>query len=946
MARLWDVASGKEIRRFDHRHTNGVRSVAFSPDGKQVLTGSSDDTALLWDTASGKEIRSFEGHAAGIASVAFSPDGKHILTGSADCTSRIWDAATGKELCMLVSFTNGDWAVVDSAGRFDASNGGDVEGLHWVIGNEPIELVQLKERNYDPGLLAKKLGFNKEPLRRVEAFDNPKLFPEVKLTPPAPGQTRFDIRLTNRGGGIGRVVVKINGKEFSPDARGGAPDPNAATLSIPLDLANDPRLVRGKKNEIEVQAFNAEGYLSSRGLSITFDDPRETDVVEKPDVWALVVGISHYQGGKIDLHYAAKDADDFATGFQIAANRLFGSDKVHLTKLTSPPPDDPKQPDADHRPTHDNLLRALAELQDPKRVKPTDILVVYMAGHGVNRGGSDDSFCYLTCDAQSANLSDPEVRKEWTISDQELTEWIAKSPAQHQVMILDTCHSGKVVEDLTKPRDISSSQERALERLKDRTGLHILAGCAADSASYEASCYGQGVLTYSLLLGMRGGALKEDQFVDVGTLFNFAVDKVPALAGELGGIQRPVIASPKGSSFEIGQVTEEDKPRIPLQPVRPMVLRTIFQDEDYLDPLNLSEQMDELFRTVAARGNHPPLTFVDARKLPGAYRVAGGYRISAGKVTVTVRLAPAEEKGVAFEVRGETAKLCGPGSKNCRGNPETTSSADNRTVTGETRQANSLQWLLSAMSWRMIGTQMPALSSWPCTVDGECMLRLGPPGPTPVEPTLQRIGSSGWLPLYRARRARVGPRNPQLGESKNAEDRDAPIVLPNRSAFPAAVRRDPSLFRRSGLGAVRVPNRPGLRHVRFPRQRLPLVGRLAESRTAEELRRNRCAARHTTPDGDSFTVTPILMVHRRPWRQSRAYSASWEKRCFLATLISCASTQSYASQGLVLIEMSWDTTCDNPKIVDLDPLGANRLHRRRIGISFLLRLIRSCASWS
>ena len=144
-----------------------------------------------------------------------------------------------------------------------------------------------------------------------------------------------------------------------------------------------------------------------------------------------------------------------------------------------------------------------------------------LAGHGVTRSGADDGFYYLTCDAQSAELNDPAIRQQWAISDQELTAAIAKSPALKQVMILDTCHSGRLIEDLTAKRDISSNEVRALERIKDRTGLHILAGCASDSGSYEASRYGQGVLTYSLLLGMQGAALKEDQFVDVGTLFQF-----------------------------------------------------------------------------------------------------------------------------------------------------------------------------------------------------------------------------------------------------------------------------------------------------------------------------------------------------------------------------------------------------------------------------------------
>jgi WD40 repeat protein len=646
-ARLWDVTTAAEICKFEG-HSRSIESVAFSADGRHLLTGSADHTARLWEVATGAEICRFEGHCDAIDSVAFSPNGRHVLTESLDRTARLWDAKTGQELCTLASFRDGSWAVVDPLGRFDASNDGEVDGLHWVVGNEPVELAQLKDRYYEPGLLAKLMGFNEEPLREVSAFHAPKLYPEVMVTKATAGATTFTIDLKNRGGGIGRVLVKVNGKEMIADARGPDHDPNAEALSLEIDLADDPRLKPGEENVIEVQAYNAEGYLRSRGLRFTYTPPGEAEIA-KPDVWAIIAGASDYRGDEIDLRYAAKDAQDFATSLQLAAGRLFGADKVHLTLLST------DQDDPSATPTRDNLVKAL---EDARRAKPGDVLVVYMAGHGVNFGGQDGDFYYLTGDARTANLSDPEVRRLTSLSSQELTELIKAIPALKQVMILDTCSAGRLVDKLTESRRVPSSQIRALERVKDRTGMHILAGCAAEAVSYETSRYGQGLLTHSLLLGMRGAALREDEYVDVGKLFHFAADKVPELAKGIGGIQRPELAIPKGgASFDVGRLTSEDKVRVPLKSARPLVLRCYFGDKRRRrDVLGLSKQINDVLRDQSAHGEGAPV-FVDADEFPGAYQVAGDYQVEAKDIRVTVFIGRGKVDVAEFEVSGQTTDL-------------------------------------------------------------------------------------------------------------------------------------------------------------------------------------------------------------------------------------------------------------------------------------------------
>jgi len=96
--RLWDLATGKQLRRLSHGSI--VTAVSFSPDGKTLASGSEEQTVRVWDLATGKELQRLS-HDSPVNAVSFSPDGKTLATGSHDTTARVWDLATGKELQRL-----------------------------------------------------------------------------------------------------------------------------------------------------------------------------------------------------------------------------------------------------------------------------------------------------------------------------------------------------------------------------------------------------------------------------------------------------------------------------------------------------------------------------------------------------------------------------------------------------------------------------------------------------------------------------------------------------------------------------------------------------------------------------------------------------------------------------------------------------------------------------
>lgn len=203
----WDTQTGVVIDRFRGHHEQ-VNSLAVAPTargGIYVLAGSNDNTAKLWDSANnvvkqlelsqrpmddpigsefiGGEIQTYRGHANDVSAVAFSPatpsdpsGGQFVLTGSRDNTTKIWERDSGKEIATLIALDSIDWVVTTPSGLFDASPGA-MNLMHFVVGTEAIDLEQLKERYYDPGLLAKLMGFSQDPLRSVKNFSAPPPLP-------------------------------------------------------------------------------------------------------------------------------------------------------------------------------------------------------------------------------------------------------------------------------------------------------------------------------------------------------------------------------------------------------------------------------------------------------------------------------------------------------------------------------------------------------------------------------------------------------------------------------------------------------------------------------------------------------------------------------------------------------------------------------------------------
>jgi dipeptidyl aminopeptidase/acylaminoacyl peptidase len=131
--RLWDAASGKEIRQMGGGAVwKWVQSLAFSPDGRVLASGREDGTIRMFEVASGKETRRVLGHKGTIYSIAVSSDGKFLASGGEDRIIRIWDLETGKELRQLKEHSETIHSIaVSHDGRYLISGANDKTVRLW-----------------------------------------------------------------------------------------------------------------------------------------------------------------------------------------------------------------------------------------------------------------------------------------------------------------------------------------------------------------------------------------------------------------------------------------------------------------------------------------------------------------------------------------------------------------------------------------------------------------------------------------------------------------------------------------------------------------------------------------------------------------------------------------------------------------------------------------------
>ncbi len=241
----------------------------------------------------------------------------------------------------------------------------------------------------------------------------------------------------------------------------------------------------------------------------------------------------------------------------------------------------------------------------------------------------------MTSTAGNVDLNQrKDKRIETCVSSMEINEALKSIKSNKQILILDACHSGEIAKLLEKDKAMSTTQEKALESLEDKTGVYILASSEAEQKSFEADALTHGLLTFSLLRGMSGEATEGD-IIDVVDLLSYASKEAEKIGKqELGKSQRPVLGISKGgSSFPIGFKNESLRVDLPKNKIR-IGNPNFISIPLYNDPEKLAVKMLSKIKELGAIGSKEPFVF-DRRGGKDSYKFTGSYKVSGNEIVLT-----------------------------------------------------------------------------------------------------------------------------------------------------------------------------------------------------------------------------------------------------------------------------------------------------------------------
>lgn len=511
---------------------NRVRLTKKMADGDSLTAASISFTANLLalstniqriklfnlnDLSVSNEIKTTEN----ISSLQFINQGKQLVGADEKGVLHVWDVRLANELLKLIS-TDSGWTVVDNTGRFDSSEGG-MPNVSWSAAGKDIPIDNFSENYYEPGVLATHLNngtfINQQPQTVQKGISLP---PEVSLTVPAGSSAGEEIQVSfeivDAGGGIGEHRFYHNGKIIDNSLQNDSSDTEI-----------DGKLHR-KVSYTVVSSAGINKFKVIAANKMGIDSPPQQQSIQaagseaQAKLHVVVIGINKYKDNKLDLTYSVADAQAIASTLT-NKNQLAFKDFITHDLL-------------DHGATKNTITDKFTQITENSQ---NDVLVVYLAGHGIAINGE-----WYFLPHETTLQENEQYFADVGISAKQIETLLAKIPAQKILVMIDSCYSGAGLKAL---ENLQNSQRHFSRALSKSVGIVVLTATRKDQEAMELAELGHGLFTYIVHKGMQGAADSHphDQKISAHELANYSTTTIPAFSKKYSE------ASQEPTSFTIGE---------------------------------------------------------------------------------------------------------------------------------------------------------------------------------------------------------------------------------------------------------------------------------------------------------------------------------------------------------------------------------------------------------
>lgn len=503
---------------------------------------------------------------AAVRAVALTGDRAKVVAALADGTIRWYRRDSGDEvMALFVHPLDRRWVAWSPDGFFDHSPGeagdkrpGELIGYHLNRArNREAELVKVDQlysrfARRDVVMAAFSGRPVEHPAAKVDAVLNAGLPPKVeqvevcegeaKCRPPARGgepalsvsqpTALVTVKLVDRGSGVGKSRVTRNGAavDTAPALIGGAGADRVERHQVALEPG---------ENRIVLSAFDKQGAVEAKAedrstVIIHYNPPAAKGEGPRPTLYVFAVGIGAYPG-LTPLDNAANDAKGVVEA--ISAGKLESYDKVVVYRLL------------DGQATRDEIRRKLAALA--AQARPQDAFILFLAGHGM---AIDGRYYFAPVDVGKTGKVTKASFVNEGLSQDELSQALAKVSAGRGMLLLDTCFAGSL-----QIRDLNATASSQFSNAMGRPILAAAAAEALDSSAAPPAGIGadHGVFTTYLLSGLAGQAdANANGRVDILELATYVMDKVTEDAAKQDGfVQEPTFTAIGLKKFDVAAST-------------------------------------------------------------------------------------------------------------------------------------------------------------------------------------------------------------------------------------------------------------------------------------------------------------------------------------------------------------------------------------------------------